>query len=276
MPAHLHWMGLRGLSQGSIEARRRVLLQVRSCIGKPLAKATVEDLEKWREGLRVTPRTINDYVSHARCFYNWAVMEGLCRSNPAARLPVPRGGRRVPRPIGEADLVLALATAPARIRPWLVLAAWCGLRAKEIALLERENVLESANPPVLLVDEHATKGQSERIVPLTGFVIGELQRAGLPAAGYLFGRLDGRPGPNQPWNVSHLANQHLHDCGVSATLHQLRHRFGTQAYRASRDLRVVQELLGHKNPSTTALYTAWDRASAAAAVAAVPLPPDAA
>jgi integrase len=40
------------------------------------------------------------------------------------------------------------------------------------------------------------------------------------------------------------------------TLHTLRHRFGTAAYRGSHDLRAVQELLGHSSPATTQIYVA--------------------
>jgi integrase len=187
-------------------------------------------------------------------------------------VPVPRVGRRLPRPISEADLFTALRQAPPRIRPLLVLAAWAGLRAKEIARLRRQHVLDTARPPVLLVVHDATKGRSERIVPLSDFVLGELRLHGLPASGWMFSRHDGAPGPNTPHMISLLCNQHLHDCGIAATLHQLRHRFGTVAYAASHDLRMVQELLGHADPQTTALYTAYDQADAARVVQALPSP----
>ena len=39
------------------------------------------------------------------------------------------------------------------------------------------------------------------------------------------------------------------------TCHKLRHRCATVAYHATRDLRAVQELLGHAKPETTARYT---------------------
>ena len=75
-----------------------------------------------------------------------------------------------------------------------------------------------------------------------------------------------------PVQISHLCNQHLHDCGIAATLHQLRHRFGTGTYRVTRDLRVVQELLGHESVSTTAGYAAYDKADAIRAVENLPAP----
>jgi site-specific recombinase XerC len=58
------------------------------------------------------------------------------------------------------------------------------------------------------------------------------------------------------------------------TMHTLRHRFGTRAYRGSRNLRAVQELLGHASIATTERYTAIDddeiRAAAMAAAAELP------
>src|SRR6266436_6248051 len=129
--------------------------------------------------------------------------------------------RRLPRPIPDDHLLYALAQAPARIRPWLVLAGWCGLRAKEIALLRRERVIETGRPPGLLIASDATKGRRERYVPMSDFVIAELVPV-LPASGWVFRRYDGRPGPNTPGVVSRVANDHLHACGYAATLHQLR------------------------------------------------------
>lgn len=57
--------------------------------------------------------------------------------------------------------------------------------------------------------------------------------------------------------------------GDGWTTHSLRHRFATQAYRATRDIRAVQQLLGHSSPTTTARYVLVDEDSLAAAVLAV-------
>lgn len=266
---HLRQLGL-WQSAGSVYARRRALARMERRLPCPLLEATRDDLMAWRESLDLSPGATAGYVAHAREFYAWAIaMDLFSYSNPAAGLPVPKVPRLLPRPISEAELMAAVTGAPDRVRPMLVLAGWAGLRAKEIALLRRACVLDTADPPVLIVAADATKGWHERIVPLCAFILAELP---LPASGLIFRRRDGRAGPNAPWNISGLCNGYLHGCGIPATLHQLRHRFGTMVYRGTRDLRLAQELLGHQSPRTTAGYAAWDQVSGAAAVAALPVP----
>ena len=272
LAAHLDSLRQRGQSPGSVAARRRALARMAAAIPVPLLEAAPEHLAAWRQALAVTSNTVVGYASHAHGFYAWAVAAGLREDNPVEGLPLPRLTRGLPRPVGEDALMDAVINAPLRVRPWLVLAGWAGLRAKEIALLRRERVLDTATPPVLLIAADATKGRRERVVPMSAFVTGELRLAGMPRAGYVFRRCDGRQGPNQPWLVSHLANRHLRSCGIAATLHQCRHRFGTVLYQQTHDLRLVQELMGHADPSTTAGYAAYDRSGAAAAVEALPAP----
>ena len=202
--AHLQHMSLRGMAPSTIDARRRALARMTAQLPVPLLQASYGHLLAWRTAFNLAPDTIGDYVSHAHQFYAWALSERLIGANPAEAIPIPPSVRRLPRPIPDRDLFSALAGAPPRVRPWLVLAGWAGLRAKEIALLRRESILEHARPPVLIVAADATKGNRERAVPLVPFVIDELHRAGLPSAGWVFRRADGRPGPNQPGNVSRL------------------------------------------------------------------------
>jgi len=271
--AHLAWLAWSGHAPSTIEARSRALRRLAAALPVPLLDATPQHLAAWRAGLTVTPNTVVCYASHAREFYAWAIRSRLLSSSPMDGLPVPRLTRGLPRPISEQDLTGALASAPPRVRPWLVLAGWAGLRAKEIALLRRERVLDTATPPVLLVAADATKGHRERIIPMSGFVLAELRAAGLPRSGWVFPRRDGGRGPNAPHTISHLACEHLHACGTTATLHSLRHRFGTVLYRESgHDLRLVQEMMGHASPDTTAGYAAFDRVSAVSAVESLPAP----
>ena len=256
----------------TVYQRARGLVRLAAALPVPLLEADAAMLAAWRSRLSIGDQAVGDYVSHARQFYAWALAEDLVDDDPTARLPTPRHGRSLPRPIGDAALFAAVDVASARIRPWLILAAWAGLRAKEIALLRRECVLETLADPALLIAADATKGRDERIVPMSAFVLAELRAAGLPMSGWVFRRQDGPYGPNRPTRVSQMANRHLHECGLTETLHQLRHRFATETYRASRDLRAVQELMGHKRPETTAGYAAYASASAIDAVNALAIP----
>jgi integrase/recombinase XerC len=269
--AHLEWMRQHGLAESTIDKRRRVLERIARHSGGPACIATEAQLAEWRWHLTAGPDAIAADLSHVREFFRWLKWEGLRDDDPSARLARPRLARRLPRPIPDDQLIYALAAAPPRIRPWLVLAAWCGLRAKEIALLRRERVIETGRPPGILVAVDATKGRTERYVPMSDFVVGELVPV-LPASGWVFRRHDGRPGPNTAGLVSKLAGEHLRECGIAATLHQLRHRFGTAAYDVDHDLRTVQELMGHASPATTAVYTRVSSASAVAIVQALPAP----
>jgi len=268
---HLSDLRLLGRAEGTVEARRRAVARMSALIAAPLLEANAADLAAWRAGLGVNSNTVVHYTSHARMFFAWAVRTGYRPDDPTAGLLVPVLIRGLPRPIGEQDLIAAVATAQGQVRPCLVLAGWAGLRVKEIALLRRESVLDTRVPAVLIVRQDATKGHRERIVPMSEFVVAEL-RPWLPRAGYVFRRADGKPGPNRPSRLSQLANAHLHSHGIAESLHQLRHRFATATYRQTRDLRLVQELLGHQDPATTAGYAAWSQADAAAAVEALPVP----
>jgi site-specific recombinase XerD len=143
---------------------------------------------------------------------------------------------------------------------------------KEIAGLRREDIFEESDPPVLVVN--AGKGGHQRIIPLNPYVLRALRLAGLPRSGYVFvsscGDCCGRPIQRQ--TVSKLMSRYLRDAGVTGTAHSLRHRFATEVYRKSQDIRVTQEMLGHSSPETTARYAAYSPVAAATAVVALAPP----
>jgi integrase/recombinase XerC len=271
---HTEWMRQRGHSENTIYCRGRFLARLGAALAPvPVLEADAAMLAGWRAGLRISSEAIASYVCAARTFYSWSVAAGLRDDNPAALLPVPRVGRRLPRPIPETSLMAAVEAAPPRIRPWLVLAGWCGLRCCEIAYLQRSCILDEVTPPVLIVAAGATKGHApERVIPMSAFVLAELAAADLPASGWAFPRRDGRKGPNRPFLISHLANKHLHEMGFSETLHQLRHRCLSELYKSTLDLRLVQDIAGHASPTTTSGYAAYAKPNAVRALGALAVP----
>jgi len=271
---HVESMRLRGQTPNTVYQRRRFLVRLSAALPVPAIGATRADLLQWRAGLTCGDAAVRTNVFHCHSVYKWLVEDGARHDDPSARIPIPARPRAVPRPIGEAELLLALDTAPPRLRPWFVLAGWLGLRCIEIARLRGENVLTDSGVPMLIVAGDATKhGCAERALPLTPFVLGELRAYGLPSRGWVFRRMDGRPGPVPPWMVSQLCREHLHSLGIRASLHLLRHRAATMALRGTNDLAAVQRLLGHSSPVTTQNYALLDDAAVAAAVEAIPAPP---
>jgi integrase/recombinase XerC len=271
---HLAHLRNRHLSPAFVDQRRRVLIGLVAWLGHPLADVTLDDLDRWQtEALvtRTTGRSRNTVVSHVREFYRWChAVEEATSDDRGRRLVRARQARLVPRPIRDGSLTTALAAAPPRVRPMLYLAAYEGLRACEIANLRREDVLDGDDPPSIVV---LGKGNKERVLPLSAPVLVELQRHGMPRRGPIFTMRDARgrttTRPITAHRVSATCNDYLAEVGAGASLHQLRHFFGSALYRASRDLRLVQEAMGHSSPATTAVYAAFDQRSTAGYMAQV-------
>jgi site-specific recombinase XerD len=267
-------MKLKGYSAKTIDHREKMLARLAAVLPVPLLDATPAMLYDWRDRLdgRVKNATAAGYISHVACFYRWAVDQELLAANPAAKLPVPKVPRLLPRPIVTADLVLALDHAGRTMRAMLLLAAYAGLRVEEIAGLRAENVRMHDHPPYIHVVSEATKGITERVVPLSPALIGELVMAGLPpATGPVFPNASG--GHFEAYMITKMISNHLHNLGISSTAHKLRHWFATTGYAIGNDILALQELLGHARLETTANYAKLNRARTAALVNAMP-PPD--
>jgi integrase/recombinase XerC len=200
----------------------------------------------------ILPQTRNWHLYVLRSFYKWAIEYGHLEKDPTAFMRLGHCPRPLPRPIPDKELLAALDQADDRMQCWLLLGCLQGLRCQEIAGLTREDVLEEN---MMLRIVHG-KGGRERQLALHPDVLDALERYGMPARGPIFLRADGwRYTANY---VSHVVSTHLHDAGSDSTAHTLRHWFASKAYSSSRDLRLVQELLGHSSPTTTAVYTKID------------------
>ena len=231
----------------------------------PLVEVQPAELVAYLDARNVTGRTRYQWVSTLHGFYAWAMRHGLADSDPTTMMDRPRTHAGLPRPIGDDDLAYAVTVADAQMRAWLACGALAGMRVGEIAGLKRPDVIEGRSRLRIL-----GKGRRERVVPLHPALLEALRAAGLPRTGPVFTRPGG--GPWSGAAVSRRMAGFFHDLGIDATAHQLRHWFATQTYAGCGDLLVVQNLLGHSSPTTTAVYTAWSRPAADAAVEALALP----
>jgi integrase/recombinase XerC len=216
------------------------------------------------------PETRKSARAALRGFYRWGVTAGRIAGSPAAELPNVRVPRGMPRPTPEDALGAALVGASDRDKLMLLLGAYAGLRASEIARLRVADI----NEDTIRV---TGKGGRVRLIPthprIWAAIDAELEqrrhgrlgdgfRYGDVLTPYVFpGQSDGHITPGA---VGRILKRNL----VAFVGHTLRHRFATRAYAGTRDLRAVQELLGHSRPETTARYTLVPDAALRAAVAA--------
>jgi site-specific recombinase XerD len=267
LDAHIAYMQARSLSRTHIADRRRAITRLATVLDKDPITATYDDLLAYLPTInRSTPRSRYAEISHLVQWYRWLVVHGHRADDPSVRLPKPKLPRLLPRPMSEANVEAAISNAEPRVRLILVLAAFAGLRACEIARLHRTDILDGLEIPSLVA--HG-KGSKDRVVPMCDRVILELRRYGIPARGPLFPRLDGKPGAWTPGRVSMVANLYLHDQGIADTLHCLRHRAATGWQRKTGDLLVVATLLGHETPATAMVYAQYDNKAGYAAVQAL-------
>lgn len=236
------WMLATGSPKTTVKLRTYYLIRLRM-VERDLLALDVDDLAEWMSQQDWSPNTRKSARASLRAFYGWAVQTGRLESSPAHMLPTVRVPRAKPRPTPEAAYRDAVRHADDRSRLVLMLGARCGLRRGEIARVRVEDVEDDLVGRSLRV---TGKGGHVRLVPLPEDLADELLSHG---AGWVFPSPYG--GHVTPHHLAKSASAYLPD-GVG--LHSLRHRCASIAYASTRDLRAVQELLGHSRPETTAGY----------------------
>lgn len=185
-----------------------------------------------------------------RVFFRTLQEQGFREDNPAARLPAVRIPRSLPRPCPDGAVLYAIENAKdPRVRLAIRVGAEAGLRRAEIARMRRADVEGWPGSYSVRV---IGKGGHERVVPISDSLADELKD------GDTIHVFSGPGGHVTPHYLGRLIAKALPD---KWTAHTLRHRMASKAYQHSRDLRAVQELLGHHSPTTTAIYTQSDDAS---------------
>ena len=255
--AWLGWLSAGGSALGTLRVKKRYVSDLAKVA--PLELITARQIEEWLANPRWAPETRKSARSSVRSFFTWAVHNGVRDDNPTENLLTVRVPQGKPKPTPEDVLDQALNGAVPEVRLMILFGAYAGLRRSEIAGLKWSDV----TPYGLRV---MGKGGRTRVVPLHPRIVAELDEYEGGEGEWLF--------PSPVRKGQHVSGDYvskwLKDAlGGSYTAHTLRHRFGTAVYRKCKDLRAVQELLGHTKPETTARYVLVDYDELAAAVGAV-------
>ena len=148
-----------------------------------------------------------------------------------------------PDPLSEGDLcrLQARAAGDQRITAWIALGAYAGFRAHETARYDPRDL----------------RGDTLRVLGKGGRVDYLPVPPVLAAALAPFSSTTGPAWPvTRPDRVSHIIAAHARKAGVQMRYHQLRHRYGTQLYRTTRDLLLTMRLMRHTRATMTAGYAA--------------------
>lgn len=220
------------------------------------------DLRSYLRGLNGTaPASLRRKLSTIRGFYRWLAAEGYIDSDPLRGVNgLPKVGRKLPGVLPHDEMV-ALLAAPdtdtpegARDKALLEVLYATGVRLGEVHGLDLGDV-----------------NMAERTLRVTGK--GNKEREvlfGQPASDalhdYLIARkLMARQGEAAVFvnrdgvrmaraSIESMVRKYGKRIGRRVHVHTLRHSFATSMLDGGADIRIVQELLGHASPSTTAIY----------------------
>jgi integrase/recombinase XerD len=214
---------------------------------------------------RLSSESVYLEIAALRAFYRFAENEKLLPANVAENLSLPRRWKRLPKALTDAEIKNLLQPEQPETphslcdQAVLELAYASGLRLSELKNLRLEQLhLDAGFINVI------GKGNKERVVPVGKTAIAALNRfieSGRPklvtprSPANVF--LTKRGTPFASVTLWLRIKNRVRRAGISRNItpHMLRHSFATHLLEHGADLRVIQELLGHANISTTEIYT---------------------
>jgi len=271
----------RGLSANTVAAYRRDLTRYGEFLAArgiaDLAAVTKDDVAAFAQSLgegsdaapALAPASASRIVVSVRGWHRFAALEGWTQQDVSASVRPRAIPKKLPHPISTEEVAAILANAsvgdgpaPLRDRALLEFLYGSGARISEATGLDVDDLdLSPGGASVLL----RGKGSKERVVPLGAYAAdalgaylvrgrGPLAASGRGGPAVFLNARGGRLSRQSAWAILHGAAQRAGVEDVSP--HTMRHSFATHLLNGGADVRVVQELLGHANVTTTQIYTA--------------------
>lgn len=230
---------------GTIYLRGYHLRRFARTVHTPVGQVTRDDVIAFLDVPTCAVSYRRSYRVTLRAFFRWAKDERLVTHNPMKGIKSAAAPIGKPRPAPESAVKSGQTYPDHRVPTMVRLGAYAGLRCCEICRVHRNDVVGEDGRYRLRV---LGKGRKVRVIPITDAMAHEILRTD----GWLFpGQIDGHLSAAY---VSKLISRALPQ---GWTAHTLRHRFASRAYiGAGKDIRAVQELLGHASVATTQIYTA--------------------
>lgn len=256
-------MQLKGLAPGTQQAYLRYIQQLAEFVGKPPDQATDEDFRQFFLALHRVRGLSRSTATVAIAAFKFLFEVTLQRPWPRLDLFRPRQIQTLPVVLSVEE-VWRILDHVYRPTYYACLATiyTCGLRISEGVNLQ-VSWIDSAR---MQLQVRGGKGMKDRYIPLPPRTLTLLRRQWLthrnpvwlfPAGPRAGMKHHTATAPIGACGVREAFRDALTDAGVRkhATVHTLRHSWATHLLEAGVNLRVIQLWLGHRSPSTTAIYT---------------------
>ncbi len=208
---------------------------------------------------KYTPRSITREIASIKGFFKWLSLNGIIKHNPALAVEQPKLPKRLPKVLSIKEINELLSENMTVLdKAVLELLYAAGLRVSELCDIQLNNIDLNAKYIRCI-----GKGSKERIVPIGLKACSALkkyikerdyilQKYNLSTK-YFFIKDNGKKLTRQ--DVYNFINSIGKNINKDISPHTIRHSFATHLLENGADLRIVQELLGHSDVSTTQLYT---------------------
>jgi len=238
-------------------------------VTKPVLEAYQRHLYQLRQKRNGKPLSFRSQYTRlvpVRAFFKWLTRQNVIASNPASELVLPKLERRLPAvlTVAEVEQVLELpdVTEPLGLRDRAMMEVLYSTGVRRMELIGLAVWDLDADGGTLLVRKG--KGNRDRVVPIGRRAIAWVRRyldsarpllVVPPDEGVLFvGQLGGALSKN---HLTRLIRRYIlsAELGKVGSCHLFRHTMATAMLEHGADIRFIQQMLGHRDISSTQLYT---------------------
>ena len=208
---------------------------------------------------KYTPRSISREIASIKGFFKWLNVNELISHNPSLSIEQPKLPKRLPKVLSMNEIKQLLYKKMNLLdKAIFELLYAAGLRVSELTEIQFANINLNAKYIRCI-----GKGSKERIVPIGTKAVNAIKKYEKEReyilkkynikSKYMFIKQNGKKLTRQ--DVYKFVNEMGKTINKDISPHTIRHSFATHLLENGADLRIVQELLGHSDVSTTQLYT---------------------
>ena len=254
----------RNYSDNTVSAYINDLNKYEEFLKKNILESDAEDLEKYLKyigGMQST--TVAHKITAIKSYFNYNIKRGIVKNNPANKVSRPKLAKHLPEYLTEEEVSKLLdieikSSYDIRNKTILELLYSSGIRISELVNIKTPNY-DSEECLIRIMG----KGSKERIIPLGDYAINIMNDymnnyrplINKKFTDYIF--INNRGDKISRQFIFKVIKKEALKKGIKKDIspHTLRHTFATHLLKNGADLRIIQELLGHENISTTQIYT---------------------